>query len=137
MFCAGNNLPKEIKDALKSRADKLVVTVVLVTSDERDPKWWGQVAALGPEWGWIDHAAEKTVEKHSKWCLYLFWLYDKCMRSYLCRLRRHPVILDAVFQSMGAGFVGTMGSTMSDSARKRVRGWHNGPGVDVHRGYFQ
>ena len=58
---------QEVKKALQSRADELVVTAVLVTSDESDPKWWDQVAALGPEWGWIDHTAERTAENYSKW----------------------------------------------------------------------
>ena len=40
---------------------------MLVTSDERDPEWWDEIAELGPEWGWVDHAAEKTVEKYGKW----------------------------------------------------------------------
>ncbi|KAG9086266.1 hypothetical protein FRC07_013137, partial [Ceratobasidium sp. 392] len=80
----------EIKQSLLTRSNGTNVTKVLVTSDERNPKWWDQVAALGPEWGWIDHESEQTVQKHGKW---------------------FPMILDAMFQSMGAGFVGTQQST--------------------------
>lgn len=58
---------KEIKQSLQNRPNGIEVTKVVVTSDERDPKWWQQVAALGPEWGWIDHEAEQTAEKHGKW----------------------------------------------------------------------
>ncbi|KAG8699792.1 hypothetical protein FRC09_006377 [Ceratobasidium sp. 395] len=103
----------EIKQGLLAQPNEVNVTKVLVTSDERDPKWWDQVAALGPEWGWIDHDSEQTVQKHSKW---------------------FPVILDAMFQSMGAGFVGTEQSTMSHIARKRVQDWQGGLGVEVRWG---
>ncbi|KAG8751146.1 hypothetical protein FRC12_012582 [Ceratobasidium sp. 428] len=58
----------EIKQGLLAQPNGVNVTKVLVTSDERDPKWWDQVAALGPEWGWIDHDSEQTVQKHNKWC---------------------------------------------------------------------
>lgn len=40
---------------------------------------------------------------------------------------RYPVLIDAVIQSNGAGFVGTDRSTMTVMARKRVQSWHDGP----------
>jgi len=39
---------------------------------------------------------------------------------------RHPVLIDAVIQSGGVGFLGTDRSTMSTLARRRVQSWHNG-----------
>ncbi|KAG9076142.1 hypothetical protein FRC06_009681 [Ceratobasidium sp. 370] len=57
----------EIKQGLLARPNGVNVTKVIVTSDERDPKWWDQVAALGPEWGWIDHKSEQTAQEHGSW----------------------------------------------------------------------
>ena len=54
---------------------------------------------------------------------------------------RYPLIIDAVIQSGGLGFVGTDRSTMSLLARRRVQSWHDGvvravkwgrPGADDH-----
>lgn len=54
---------------------------------------------------------------------------------------RYPVLIDAVIQSGGLGFVGTDGSTMSLLGRRRVQSWRNGsvrtvkwgrPGADNH-----
>ncbi|KAG2140412.1 hypothetical protein BD769DRAFT_1626303 [Suillus cothurnatus] len=93
-------------------------THVIMTSDEGDPEWWSGVRALG--WTWVDHAAERTEEIHGKW---------------------HPVFIDAIIQSNGAGFVGTLRSTMSTLARRRVQSWRDGairtiswgwPGADDH-----
>jgi len=39
---------------------------------------------------------------------------------------RYPVLIDAVIQSGGVGFLGTDRSTMSTLARRRVQSWHNG-----------
>ncbi|KAG8745303.1 hypothetical protein FRC10_008320 [Ceratobasidium sp. 414] len=105
---------KEIQEALRGRPEGGIdARAVLVMSDERSPEWWQEIAELGPEWGWVDHAAERTVEKYGKW---------------------YPVILDAVFQSMGAGFVGTQHSTMSSLAQRRVETWNGGLGTLVHWG---
>ncbi|CAE6392964.1 unnamed protein product [Rhizoctonia solani] len=111
---------QEVKAHLKARVNSTDVQQILVTSDEQDPVWWQQVSALGPEWRWIDHAAEKTSEKYGKW---------------------FPLLLDMIFQSMGKGFIGTSGSTMSELARVRVEDWNDGesatvmwgsPGADNH-----
>lgn len=54
---------------------------------------------------------------------------------------RYPVLIDAVIQSRGAGFIGTYGSTMSTVAERRVQSWQDGavrviqwgwPGADDH-----
>jgi hypothetical protein len=39
---------------------------------------------------------------------------------------RYPLLIDAVIQSNGQGFVGTDRSTMSLMARRRVESWHDG-----------
>ncbi|KAG6334539.1 hypothetical protein ID866_4555 [Astraeus odoratus] len=94
------------------------VTNVIMTSDERDPNWWAQVRERG--WTWVDYAAERTVEKYGRW---------------------YPLLLDAVLQSGGAGFVGTEYSTMTTVALRRVQDWNDGavrmtkwgwPGADDH-----
>ncbi|KAB5592602.1 hypothetical protein CTheo_3928 [Ceratobasidium theobromae] len=111
---------QEVKERLKNRPNGVDVQAILVTSDEQDPAWWDQIAALGPEWRWIDHKAEQTVEKYGDW---------------------FALLLDAVFQSMGKGFVGTTVSTMSQFTLKRVEAWNDGevavvrwgrPGADDH-----
>ncbi|KAG1802972.1 uncharacterized protein HD556DRAFT_1490165 [Suillus plorans] len=107
----------EVQEELRTRKG-IHVTHVIMTSDERDPEWWSDVRALG--WTWVDYAAERTEEIYGKW---------------------HPVFLDAIIQSNGAGFVGTRGSTMSTLASRRVQTWHDGatrlvswgwPGADDH-----
>ena len=39
---------------------------------------------------------------------------------------RYPLLIDAVIQSNGVGFVGNDLSTVSVVARKRVESWHQG-----------
>ncbi|KAF8758465.1 GDP-fucose protein O-fucosyltransferase [Rhizoctonia solani] len=111
---------REVQASLRLQSTPIDVRSVLVTSDERDPGWWEEMAEFGPEWGWVDHKAEGTVEKYGKW---------------------YPVVLDAVFQSLGTGFVGTDRSTMSLLSQRRVESWNNGvaslvkwgsPNADAH-----
>jgi hypothetical protein len=86
---------------------------VLVTSDETDAAWWEEVAALG--WRRVDHAAEETEARYGKW---------------------YVPLVDAVAQSLGAGFVGTDRSTMSLIAKRRVEDWNGGYGELVCCFYF-
>jgi len=86
------------------RREGLYVENVLVMSDETDPAWWQEVRDNG--WTWIDHARERTEERYGSW---------------------YVPLLDAVFQSAGAGFIGTDSSTMSLVAALRVQDWHGGP----------
>ncbi|KIM70241.1 hypothetical protein SCLCIDRAFT_102054 [Scleroderma citrinum Foug A] len=108
---------EEVQQELLDRKG-IHVTRVIMTSDERDPNWWAEIAKLG--WTWVDYAAERTVEKHGKW---------------------YPLLLDAIIQSRGAGFVGTEYSTMTTVALRRVQDWSQGavrvthwgwPGADDH-----
>lgn len=39
---------------------------------------------------------------------------------------RYPLLVDAVIQSSGIGFIGTTGSTMSVLAGRRVESWYDG-----------
>jgi hypothetical protein len=48
---------------------------------------------------------------------------------------RYPVIIDAVVQSNGMGFVGTDLSTFSVLARRRVEDWQRGATRTVKWGY--
>lgn len=66
----------------------LRVNHVVMTSDERNATWWREVSELG--WFTPDHTDTKA--------LYGDW---------------YPVLIDAVIQSQGFGFVGTDRSTMS------------------------
>ncbi|KDN51560.1 hypothetical protein RSAG8_00105, partial [Rhizoctonia solani AG-8 WAC10335] len=113
MFCNSRSVRQAVQASLRAQATPVDARVVLVTSDERNPEWWKEIAELGPEWGWVDHGAEGTVEKYGKW---------------------YPVVLDAVFQSLGAGFVGTDRSTLSLLSQRRVEAWNNGIGAVVRWG---
>ncbi|KAH6918153.1 hypothetical protein BKA70DRAFT_1089311 [Coprinopsis sp. MPI-PUGE-AT-0042] len=79
----------------------IVVDNVIMTSDEKDEEWWEDVRKLG--WKTVDHS--KTDETYGRW---------------------YPVLIDAVIQGGGVGFVGTDGSTMSIIARRRVETWRDG-----------
>ncbi|KAK7465417.1 hypothetical protein VKT23_005395 [Stygiomarasmius scandens] len=79
----------------------IAVNHVIMTSDEDDVAWWQEVTEQG--WLRVDHS--QTVEKHGAW---------------------YPVLIDAVIQSGGLGFVGTDRSTMSILARRRTQDWHDG-----------
>ncbi|KAG2113802.1 uncharacterized protein F5147DRAFT_650213 [Suillus discolor] len=66
------------------------------------------------------------------------WLSERIEEIYG---KWHPVFIDTIIQSNGAGFVGTRGSTMSTLAGRRVQSWHDGatrlvrwgwPGSDDH-----
>lgn len=46
---------------------------------------------------------------------------------------RYPIFIDAVIQSRGKGFVGTMSSTMSLLAMRRVQDWNDGVGKMIPR----
>ena len=100
-----------------------------MTSDERDPNWWAEVAKLG--WTWVDYAAERTVEKYGKWYVRCILLFDFRSISFY----RYPLLLDAIIQSRGAGFVGTEYSTMTTVALRRVQDWSNGPVRVTHWGW--
>ncbi|KZP28811.1 hypothetical protein FIBSPDRAFT_728362 [Athelia psychrophila] len=78
------------------------VTHIIMTSDEDDPAWWEEVYKQG--WKAPDHT--NTATEYGRW---------------------YPVLIDAVIQSNGAGFVGTARSTMSQMALLRCKTWHQGP----------
>ncbi|KAG2112419.1 hypothetical protein DEU56DRAFT_201839 [Suillus clintonianus] len=102
----------EVQEELRTQKG-IEVTHIIMTSDESDPEWWSEVRALG--WTWVDYVAERTEEIYGKW---------------------HPVFIDAIIQSNGAGFVGTRGSTMSTLAIRRVQAWHDGPSRIVKWGWL-
>ena len=49
---------------------------------------------------------------------------------------RYPVLIDAVIQSGGVGFIGTDRSTMSEIAMRRCQSWHDGVTRIVKWGYI-
>ncbi|KAG9008426.1 hypothetical protein FRB90_008890 [Tulasnella sp. 427] len=79
------------------------VTKVVVTSDERDEKWWNEVEGRG--WLRVDYEKEGTVRTLGRW---------------------YPSIIDSVIQSKAIGVVGVKGSTMSMMAERRVADWNGG-----------
>ncbi|KAJ6621218.1 hypothetical protein B0H10DRAFT_1790422 [Mycena sp. CBHHK59/15] len=92
---------REVQAEIQERIG-MAVRHVIVTSDERNSTWWHEVAELG--WFTPDHS--RTKETYGEW---------------------YPVLIDAVIQSQGVGFVGTDRSTMSIIAGKRVGSWQGGP----------
>ncbi|KAF7307185.1 hypothetical protein MIND_00512100 [Mycena indigotica] len=92
---------KQVQDELLT-AKGIDTMHVVVTSDEKNNTWWEGIRELG--WVRLDH--EETKERYGFW---------------------HPILIDAVVQSMGAGFVGTARSTVSILASRRVETWRNGP----------
>ncbi|KAJ7293725.1 hypothetical protein C8J57DRAFT_35960 [Mycena rebaudengoi] len=92
---------REVQEEVRERLG-VDVNHVVVMSDERNDTWWQDVAKLG--WFTPDHA--ETKQRYGDW---------------------YPLLIDAVIQSQGIGFVGTDRSTMSIIAAKRVESWQNGP----------
>lgn len=108
----------------------------MITSDEDDPEWWAEVNRLG--WKAPDHA--NTEAEYGRWCVSYHSLSLGSKSDYILT-SRYPVLIDAVIQSNGIGFVGTDRSTMSEMARRRSESWHDGvvrmvkwgyPGADDH-----
>lgn len=98
-----------------------------MTSDESDEAWWNEVAAYG--WKRLDHAAEGTVERFTRWYFSLPLSHIPKIHAHICIslvLCRHPLIIDSIVQSKGLGFVGTDRSTFSVLSRRRVLDWHDG-----------
>ncbi|KAJ7293089.1 hypothetical protein C8J57DRAFT_1268093 [Mycena rebaudengoi] len=108
---------REVQDILKRKG--ITAKHVVMTSDEKNETWWRQVADLG--WKAIEHS--QTKAKYGPWSVFFFF-----------SARRTLVIIDAVVQSQGIGFVGTDRSTMSILARKRIESWNDGTGVLVQWG---
>jgi len=61
-----------------------------------------------------------------------FFLFD--FRSFIS-IYRYPLLLDAIIQSRGAGFVGTEFSTMTTVAFRRVQDWNDGAVRAMHWGW--
>jgi len=100
----------EVQEELLQRKG-LNVTAVIITSDEEDPEWWADVDKLG--WKYPDHT--NTESDYGRW---------------------YPVLIDAVIQSNGIGFVGTDRSTMSEMGRRRSESWHDGATRMVKWGFI-
>jgi len=100
----------EVQDELLEKKG-IFVKDVIMTSDEDDPAWWAEVAHLG--FKYPDHS--KTEEEYGRW---------------------YPLLIDAVIQSGGIGFVGTDRSTMSEIALRRCQSWHGAVTRMVKWGYI-
>ncbi|KAJ7786565.1 hypothetical protein B0H16DRAFT_1755951 [Mycena metata] len=92
---------REVQDELKETKG-IEASHVIVTSDEKNGTWWRDVHEMG--WFGVDHS--RTKELYGQW---------------------YPILIDAVIQSKGAGFVGTDRSTMSMLSTRRVQSWQEGP----------
>lgn len=96
---------------------------VIITSDEDDPEWWAEVARLG--WKNPDHT--NTEADYGRWYVVKYILTNnRCLDLTAFPIDRYPVLIDAVIQSNGIGFVGTDRSTMSSMAERRCQSWHGG-----------
>ncbi|KAF9654199.1 hypothetical protein BDM02DRAFT_3182029 [Thelephora ganbajun] len=101
---------REVQEELSIKYPGMNVKHVIMTSDERDEAWWDLVRAQG--WCRIDHSS--TAAQYGRW---------------------YPVIIDAIVQSKGMGFVGTDRSTFSIISRRRVEDWQRGVARTVKWGY--
>ncbi|KZO99639.1 hypothetical protein CALVIDRAFT_354484 [Calocera viscosa TUFC12733] len=100
-----NQLKRRVGEVQTQLLEKGISTdKVLITSDEKDPAWWEEIQQAG--YTWIDHVAAQTDTRYGEW---------------------YSPLLDAIFHSSGAGFVGTDSSTMSMLAARRVAEWNDGP----------
>ncbi|GBE78647.1 hypothetical protein SCP_0115360 [Sparassis crispa] len=102
----------EVQEELRAKHG-IDVTHVIMTSDEKAEEWWSEVAERG--WYRVDHGRENTMARLGTW---------------------YPVIVDAVIQSQGIGFVGTEFSTFSSFGRRRVEDWNNGVTRTVKWGWI-
>ncbi|KAF9486450.1 hypothetical protein BDN70DRAFT_902572 [Pholiota conissans] len=91
---------EEVQQEILERK-RIYVQHVIMTSDEKNATWWNSVA----ERGWFRIDSNDTVQHYGAW---------------------YPLLIDAVIQSGGLGFVGTDRSTMSVLARRRVQSWRDG-----------
>ncbi|KAG8906219.1 hypothetical protein FRB99_007365 [Tulasnella sp. 403] len=100
------NRVREVREELQERygVESPLATpqFVIVTSDEKDPKWWNEVAKMG--WLAIDHASDPNPDL-AEW---------------------QPTVMDSVIQSMAIGFVGSKSSSFSLVSALRVRDWNGG-----------
>lgn len=93
---------------------------VIITSDEVDLAWWGEIHKLG--WKGVNHTTFDTAGIYDPW----YAISQKYAYISDGHLFRYPVLIDAVIQSSGVGFVGTDRSTMSLMAQRRVSSWRQG-----------
>lgn len=82
------------------------VTRVLVSSNEKDPRFWKTLRERY-NWSYLNHTALRTLEDHGgrQW---------------------YPLLVDKIALSMGLGFVGTSPSTFSVYNARRVEDWNRG-----------
>lgn len=90
---------------------------VIITSDEKDPKWWEEVAQHG--WKRVVFPSSLSIpeglhgmEKH---------LDAETYERFWSRM-----LVEVAVQGYGTGFIGTQESTMSLLARRRVEHWQKG-----------
>lgn len=109
---------REIQEELSIKYPGMNVKHVIMTSDERDEAWWDLVKAQG--WYRLDHSG--TTAQYGRWFVPPYVSFSRTSPAAV----RYPVIIDAVVQSKGMGFVGTDLSTFSIIARRRVEDWQRG-----------
>ena len=119
---------REVQEELLLKYPGMNVNHVVMTSDERDEAWWDQIKTQG--WYRLDHS--NTSEQYGTWFV-LPYLFPRTGTSL--STVRYPVIIDAVVQSKGMGFIGTHLSTFSVLARRRVEDWQRGATRTVKWGY--
>ncbi|KAF7296422.1 hypothetical protein HMN09_01112600 [Mycena chlorophos] len=102
---------KHVSDMKARLLETKGVTIkhVLLMSDEDDEEWWRKaLTAYGPEgWTRASHVELETAAIHGRW---------------------YPILVDAAMQSHPsvAGLVGTVSSTVSIIAGKRIASWNDG-----------
>ena len=120
---------REVQEELSIKYPGMNVKHVVMTSDERDEAWWDLVKAQG--WYRLDHSSTATL--YGRWFVLPFLTLPSSRTSPATS--RYPVIIDAVVQSGGMGFVGTHLSTFSVLAQRRVEDWQRGVTRTVKWGF--
>ncbi|PVG04854.1 hypothetical protein CPB86DRAFT_778167 [Serendipita vermifera] len=115
---------QEVTQELKRRG-KVSETVstlpVVITSDETDEAWWSEVEQIG--WKRIKFPSKMQLPPGFK-LIPGKEDYDVEEETYGHLWDR--MLVEVAIQSLGIGFVGTEGSTMSLMAQRRVEHWYGG-----------
>lgn len=90
---------------------------VVVTSDEKDPQWWEEVAQMG--WKRVVFPSSLTIPEGIRGME-----NDLDKETYESLWNR--MLVEVAIQGYGTGFIGTQSSTMSLVAQRRVEHWQKG-----------
>jgi hypothetical protein len=86
------------KEVLERHGINITMQQVIMTSDETNEAWWEQVASYG--WKRIDHAAQQTAERYSRWSVSLPKYPSTALMYFLLGIRS---LLTQPYSQMASG----------------------------------